>query len=428
MFRLRRPVSHRRRAFFCGASVVALALLSPAIFGADLVALDVRQFGAGDGDATGAIQSALNAAGSMAPCRVLAIDRQYLTDELTVPTGVQFEFNLKMLTPATPKSEKNGLRPKPGCRLIGRIEGNNITRTEVVERGIFPAVDGCHDVYLDVEVLGTTVAVQAHLNDLKNPPRRWSGKIVAKNIAAHLGGSNGYGLLGTLRDSQLQVFTTNVPRHGVYLVAGASNNDIEIHDQGGRFAPVDIAAAEGQPECVGNRIVAYVYGHRGDYPGLLCVGGVFIGGCRNNILTLHVSDCAPLHSAFRFLASTTKAYPRDNRVTVYFDGEITGNGVIECNSGTGNRVTVFGRGSSSGKPSSVVYVGRNDRITPSNPGKFAAVIDRIDFDCVSGFQHAVISAMNYAVTDLGNGVINARGYHGEAVNFYEFRDYVIGRV
>jgi hypothetical protein len=416
-----------RRALLRALSSASAIGLASASCAAQQAIIDVRDFGAGSGDATRPLQTALNAAGRQAPCRVIANDRQYITNELIVPRGVQFEFDLKMRTPPRRGVETNCLRPQPGCRLIGKIEGNDVSHFEVVERGIFPAVDGCHDVYLDVEISKTTVAVQAHKDDLGNPPRRWSGQVIARDIAGFEGGSNGYGLLAAFRDSALRVTSINVPRHALYLVAGASNNRITVDDRGGRFAPIDIAATEGQPECVGNHVTATIREHRGDYPGLPSAGAIIVGGCRGNIVIIDVTDSAPLHSAMRLLASSPRAFPRDNVVHVTFNGQITGNGVVECNSGSGNRVTVIGRGTSTGTPSAVLYVGRNDRITPMSPGRAAAIVERIDFECVSGFQHAVISAMGYAVMDLGTGRVRARGYTGNSVNAYEFANQVVGR-
>ena len=108
----------------------------------------------GTSDATAAIQAALDFAGTVAPAVVNADDgiQAYLVDELTVPTGVTFRFNLKMRTPATVSVEQNCLRPMSGCTLIGQIEGNFVTDVEVVERGVFPAEDGVSDVVLDVAV------------------------------------------------------------------------------------------------------------------------------------------------------------------------------------------------------------------------------------------------------------------------------------
>jgi hypothetical protein len=424
----KRMMFSRRKFLAALAGTSAGALTAPAQGLERQPTLDVREFGAGAGNATQFLQAALDAAGRQAPCRLLANDRRYLTDELTVPSGVQFEFNLKMRTPPRKGIETNCLRPHPGCRLIGKIEGNGIAHIEVVERGVFPAVDGCHDVYLDVEVTRTTVAVQAHKDDLRNPPRRWSGQVIAREIAGFEGGSNGYGLLAALRDSTLHVVSVNVPRHALYLVAGASNNRITVDDRGGRFAPVDLASIEGQPECFGNHVTATIRGHRGDYPKLLSAGAIIVGNCRANTVIIDVADSAPLHSAMRFLASSPRAFPRDNIVRATFNGQIVGNGVVECNSGSGNRVSVVGRGTSSGNPSAVVYIGRNDRITPSSPGRAAAVIEQVDFECVSGFQHAVISAMDYAVTDIGVARVRARGFSGEAVNAYAFKRHVIGRL
>lgn len=408
----------------CSAGV--LAVVEAVLPAAQLPVLDVRDFGAGSGDATQSLQAALDEAARITPCRVVATDRQYETDELFVPTGVRFEFNLKMRTSPRPGVETNCLRPRPDCQLVGRIEGSGISRVEVVERGIFPAVDGCHDVYLDVEVSRTTVAVQAHKEDLRDPPRRWSGRIVARDIAGFEGGSNGYGLLAAFHDSTIQIDSINVPRHALYLVAGASNNRIIINDWGGRYAPVDLASFERQPECFGNHVSASIRGHRGNYRALPSAGAIIVGNCRGNTLLLDVADCSPLHSAMRFLAVSSKAYPRDNVVRINFNGRITGNGVVECNSGIGNHISVTGRGTSTGTPSAVIYVGRNDRITPNSSGRKAVIVDRVDFDCLAGFQHAVISAMGYALTDLGEGRIRAPGYTGETIQAYSFRTQVVG--
>ena len=390
--------------------------------------IDVREFGAGSTVATSHLQAALNYAGSVAPARVVATDRQYRTDELVVPPGVTFEFNLKMHTPAAPKEERNCLRPHSNCRLIGKIEGNGLAKVEVVERGIFPAVEGCHDVQLDVEITGATVAVAALLYDLRNPPRRWSGRIIARDIAGHPGGSNGYGLNGTLCDSNLEIISENVPRHALYLAAGASNNRIVLHDDGSSFAPLDIAALEGQPPCRGNVVVAYVRNHRANYPKLNCVGGLLAGNCIGNTIELHVSASRPLYAAFRTVALTAKAYPKDNRVTVFFTGEVTGPGVVDLSSGSNTEITVMGSGASTGSPSSVVYVGRNDRITPEQAGSSAVKINAVDFRCDRGFEHAVIVAQDYATADLGNGVVNVRGYTLAAVNHFNFGEVVTGWV
>jgi hypothetical protein len=381
--------------------------------------IHAKDFGALGGGAndTAAIQAALTYAGTRAPATVFCNDVQYTTDELNVPANVTLFCNLKIRTAATVGSEKNIVRVNPGCTVIGRLEGSNTTATEVVERGIYPAVNSCHDVTLDVEITKTTVGVQASdISDLTLPPRRWRGRIVCNSIAAFIGGSNGYGLNGTLCDSNLIVITTSVPRHGLYLAAGASNNYIEIHDDGSRFAPIDIASDPGQPECFGNSIIAFVRNHLGNYTGLNCVGGFFKGACRGNKLELHISDSAALYSAFQFLATNTTTYPTDNDVTVYFDGDISGTAVVELMSGGNNQINLYGAGAKTGGGLGVpIYVGRNDSITPASPPAYAAVIGEVNYRCGSGFTNAVAVVTNYAKTLLGYGSIVVSGYSGDPV-------------
>lgn len=395
-------------------------------------ALDVRALGARTvGDATAAVQAALDIAAMHAPCRVEAIGGRYLVEEVTVPSGVVFFCDLKRLTPPTVGVERNCVRVSPGCAVVGRIEGVATNTAEVVERGIFPAVEGCHDVHLDLEVIGTTIAVQALFGSpgVAEPPRRWTGRISCQDVVGYEGGSNGYGLNGTLCDSNILLVAKNVPRHSLYLVAGASNNNFEVHDTGGGYAPVDIASFDGQPHCRNNIIKAFIYNHKANYPRLHHYAGVILGGCTNNTVEIRVTDSAPLTAAFTMQAVSAAAAPRDNHLTVTFQGEIKGGAIVECASGSGNYIQLMGRGSCSlDDATALVRIARNEGITPEQPGPYAATIESIDFDCVSGWSHAVLVAVNYAKVDVGRGAVRTRGLTAEAVRSFSFGDYVTGSV
>lgn len=390
---------------------------------------------------TAAIQAALTYAGIVAPATVIADQGQYITDEVSVPTGVTFRCNLKLRVGATVGSEKNMVRVSSGCSVIGRLEGTNVTNVEVVERGIFPAGElAAHDVFLDIEVAKTTVGVQATTTDLNNPCRRWSGTIRCTDIAGLVPSpnGNGYGLNAAMCDSTLLMFCKNVPRHSLYLAAGASRNNIVLHCDGGRFAPVDIACSPAQPECFGNTILAFVTNHQGDYPGVKHTGGFFAGNCRGNKVEIHVSGSAPLDHAFFTQATIadvdgvpTIASPTDNELIVHFDGQLKGsdNAVVELNSSSGTKLSVFGAASGTTVATrSIVRVGVNDALIPPSPRAKACTIKAVDFAVGANIPHIVINAISYAVTDIGQGTINVTGATGLPVVLFTAAEFLGGWV
>jgi len=376
-------------------------------------AVSVAQYGAtGIGTETAIIQAAL---GHPTAVVILANDRQYTCDEVVVPAGQTFRCNLKMATPATPTTERNLVRVNPGCTLIGTLVGTNQTTAMVVERGVFPSVDGCNDVTLDVNVSLFTVGVQAFFSDLNNPPLRWSGRIVAHDIACFDGGDNGYGLNGTLCQSQLVLFCTNVPRHSVYLVAGASDNDITLHDRGSRAVPVNISSYSTQPPCENNRILAFITNHQANYPATLnSAAGLIAGNCDGNYVELYLSNSENTDYAAYIRGAITGATPSRNRLDVTVVGTVKQNTVIEVASGFNNVVALRGKVGSTVVGSSLVTVDTRDGIVPVGI-QTAATIEEIDVDCFANIANAVSVLANYGNTDLGQGVIDPRGITGDAV-------------
>ena len=187
--------------------------------------VSVKDFGAvGDGVAndSAAIQTALNSG-------ALVVDGSRLTykinSSITIPVGVTLQ-NIK-LTAGT--VGMNMVLVNNNSRVINTgLTGTGTTN--VIERGIYPAVDGVVDVVLDVSISQITVGVQAQFittYSSTNVPKRWTGTIACSNIVGAAGISEGYGLLLSPAEAcNFSVSAKTIARHAVYLSAGASHNVI----------------------------------------------------------------------------------------------------------------------------------------------------------------------------------------------------------
>lgn len=138
-----------------------------------------------------------------------------------------------------------------------RMENVKIVGTgtvSLVERGIYPAVDGVTGAYIDVEVSNITVAVQ--MQPLSSvPPSLNEIHAYVHDIVGTTGTSEGYGvLLSPANDNQVFLRAKNIKRHGLYLSAGASRNQCFVNIDTCYHHAVSIYAVAGQPACVENTV------------------------------------------------------------------------------------------------------------------------------------------------------------------------------
>jgi hypothetical protein len=211
--------------------------------------VSVKDFGAaGDGvtDDTAAIQAALNASvlvgGSGASYAI--------SSPLTVgASSCLQDIKLVALTPGMNMVLVNS------NSQIQRVTLEGTGTTSIVERGVYPAVDGASDVVIsDIEISNLTFGIHAQpLTSLT--PARWRISGYIHDIVGTIGASEGYGvLLSPAVQCEVNAQFKNIRRHAVYLSAGASQNYVQSDVDGcGNYA-TQIFSSSLQPASEGNVI------------------------------------------------------------------------------------------------------------------------------------------------------------------------------
>lgn len=360
-------------------------------------------------DNTLALQKALAAAALRANKTVHALGMPWLCDTVTVPVGVTFICNLQMKTSNTDLVKVNA-----DSRVIGKLRGRGAVGT--VERLIVPAGDDCHDVYLDVDVSNASYGVHAtHITDIAKAPRRWSGSIRAKDMSGD-GTQRGYGLLcSPAHDFNMQVSGVNIPRHSLYLSNGASNNNVTVHSDTAGYGDVQIASLDGQDACTLNKITVHARNMQSP-AGNDSFACNLVGNVTRNKITVFVKD-SPMASGAALLRSLSNASVcRGNDVEVYQDGAVGGLAVVLSQAGLENTVSITGKGGSTfGASSACVSVANYLGIVPTDPGRFALRIKKLDYSASGNAMRGVSVAASYAQTDIGQGVVNYRDYGASSV-------------
>jgi hypothetical protein len=284
---------------------------------------DVRRYGVtGSGNEAARLQNALN-------CGESVIDGHWIpctsNSSLTVPAGVEFRnFDLTAGTAGI-----NMLLVNTRSRLIdGRLTG---TGTADLERGIYPADDGVTDVVIkQVEITNIERGLHAEYlttDDLANYPKRWVLDVYVHDLVGTVGVSEGHGVMvvgigfsGTIR-------TLNIPRHALYLSAGASHNDLDLDVDGCDNYALQIFATNTQNPCEFNtvRIKARNLGES-----VAGQGGAaaIVANSHRNKVTVELAGNGVTSFAVLVEGDSGGPYPLANEIGGKITGEFIGSDVI----------------------------------------------------------------------------------------------------
>jgi hypothetical protein len=284
-------------------------------------------FGARPGtieDVSGAIQDALDFGAQIVDCRgyVSRIARSIIVGKGQSLLDVNFEA----LTPGM-----NMVLVSSGSRVSGRLRGTGAT--QIIERGVYPAHEGAHDVVLDVEVCNLTVGVHAKpLSPNGETPRGWRMNVVTRNIVGEDGESEGYGILLSPANGCTGVLHSyDTQRHALYISSGASDNTFDVYVDGCNHGAVQIYAKENQPWCERNRVRCQVRRCR-ETPksaGYSAAAGIYQKS-RNNHVTIevHSDDETTFAARVEGVGTSEGPHPRDNVFVVNATGVYRGDAVV----------------------------------------------------------------------------------------------------
>ncbi len=362
---------------------------------------DVRVFGGtwdGEADVTVAAQAALDSGARVIDFKSLS---GRVTQSLTIPAGVEAR-NVNLIA-GVPGMKVLLVNSK--TKINGAIRGTGGVENEW---GVYPAGGGVEDVTLDLEISRVTVGIQVWGIGTGEAARRWTGVLRFKELTGGGSRSNGYGLLiPGGEECKFKVFSSNTPRHCVYLSDGAKNNEISLSSVGNGGAPVQLAAYHGQPYVEGNKITASVSGMRA-MASASAYAVNLVGNVRDNIVEVNVENSPRALGGvlFRSLDKDTVAYR--NSVILHYRGEYSGSGAVQSDSAYENTVEVYGDGySSAGPGKSVVSVNDyNGIVKPNGEYSFALHIKKFVWNAQGRAMRGVGAYASYAPVDIGDRVLD----------------------
>lgn len=214
-----------------------------------------------DGDASAAVQAALDAAAALGRELDDTATIYRLDKSVTIPPRVTW----RNATLVAGKAGGGLVLVSSGCRLLEfRIRGTGqispLRGRDIdgygVERAIYPAHDGIENVTIRGQI--ENVAVGVHLQPLSEGgpwPRNCTIDIDVSDIVGREGSSEGYGvLLSPARNCKVAVRAKRIARHAAYLSAGASDNHVTADVTRCHQDAVTIFSMAHQPPCERNRL------------------------------------------------------------------------------------------------------------------------------------------------------------------------------
>tara|TARA_R110000772_G_scaffold267013_1_gene390261 strand:- start:497 stop:1852 length:1356 start_codon:yes stop_codon:yes gene_type:complete len=288
-------------------------------------------------------------------------------DEITVPANVKC-INLNLVKKT---AGGNLLLVNSGCELIGSIKGTSTVST--IERGVYVAANDVTDVKLSLRVSNFTYGVHGQPisgTAYADAPKRWTGDLSFENIVGAAGVSEGYGLLlSPAHHCTLQVTGKTIARHGVYLSAGASYNNINATIDGCQNYAVQLFSAVSQPATEHNIIQILAVNLSENVAGQSGALAL-VGNSNYNSLQLNVNSSGTCTFGALIEGTSGGPYPKSNTIQ---DSVITGNftgaeviKVINCDSTNINNNVIDAYGT---------YAVISDRTTGTNGSTFASIIE-----------------------------------------------------
>lgn len=294
--------------------------------------VSVKDFGGtwdGSTDVSTVAQAALNSGAKIVDFLNLP---GKINTSLTIPAGVEAR-NLNLIAGT---AGMNMVLVNNGCRLSGLITGTGTTN--IVERGVYPAVDAVADVEFlpSLTVTNMTFGVHAQFittDTQANYPRRWRGKIIAKNIVGKVGNSEGYGvLLSPALDCNLQIWGKTVQRHTYYLSAGASWNIADVDIDGNQNVGVQINTYLAQSPSQYNtvRMKARNFSVPAGQAANQVVGCYILG--RSHYNSIHIDmdggGTAEMAVVCEGVSTDITSQPTGNKITGHITGQFIGLDVV----------------------------------------------------------------------------------------------------
>lgn len=223
--------------------------------------------------------------------------------------------------------------------VSGKISGSGLATNSAtqIERGVY-GVDA-NDVYLDLYISGVSVAVQSQTSNTTLDSEKainWRGVLRISDIAGDGSTGGGYGLMLVNTDiCQFDIWADNIPRHGLYISAGSSNNEITLRQSGQlKSNAVNVRAEADQNPCINNKITVYASELTATASNVY-VAYIGTNSHKNDVIT-RCSNSIGLSGFIKIegiggAGQSNISTPNDNRIEFFCDGQTVGSSVLLLN-------------------------------------------------------------------------------------------------